>query len=68
MWEDSGFELYEGITSEYYERGIDGEIGAPARRRLDIREALDTVRFKYYDLEESVEYLPSAEADRVIKW
>ena len=36
MWEDSGFELYEGITSEYYERGIDGEIGAPARRRLDM--------------------------------
>ena len=68
MWEDSGFELYEGITSKYYERGMDREIGAPARRRLDMREALDTVRFKYYDLEESVEYLPPAEADRVMKW
>ena len=68
MCEDSGFELYEGITSEYYERGIDGEIGAPATRRLDMREALDIVRSKYYDLEESVEHLPPAEADRVMKW
>ena len=51
-----------------YERGIDDEIEAPARRRLDMKKALNTVRSKYYDLKESVEHLPPAEADRVMKW
>ena len=67
MWEDSGFERYEGITSEYYTKEIDGEIGAPYRRRLDVREALDSLKSKYYDLEEAVAELPPDLADNALK-
>ena len=54
MWEDQGFELYEGISSEYYTRDVDSEVGPPARRRLDLRETLESLKSKYYDLEETV--------------
>lgn len=40
MWEASEYELDERITSEYYDRGIDEEIGASAYRRFDSRETL----------------------------
>ena len=67
MWEDQGFELYEGISSEYYTRDVDSEVGAPARRRLDLRETLESLKSKYYDLEETVTQLPPDLADDVIK-
>lgn len=68
MWEDSGFEIYERVTTEYFERGIDAEIGAPARRRLDIKEALDGIRSRYYALEEQVAAMPKEAADEVVRW
>ncbi|KAL2050861.1 hypothetical protein ABVK25_008922 [Lepraria finkii] len=67
MWEDSGFELYEGITSEYYTKEIDDEIGALYRRRLDMREALDSLKSKYYNLEEAVAKLLQGLADNALK-
>ncbi|KAL2055533.1 hypothetical protein ABVK25_004341 [Lepraria finkii] len=67
MWEDSGFELYEGITSEYYTKEIDDEIGALYHRRLDMREALDSLKSKYYDLEEAVAELLQGLADNALK-
>ncbi|KAL2052754.1 hypothetical protein ABVK25_006994 [Lepraria finkii] len=67
MWEDQGFELYEGISSEYYTRDVDSEVGAPARRRLDLRETLESLKSKYYDLEETVTQLPPDLADDIMK-
>ncbi|KAI9796654.1 MAG: hypothetical protein M1835_003450, partial [Candelina submexicana] len=68
MFEDSGFELYERIGTEYYEREIEEEIGAPVRRRLDMREVLDSVKSRFYELEEQVAGLPFEEANRVMQW
>ena len=43
-----GFELYQGITSEYYGHCINEQIGAPARRRLDMRKTLNSLKSRYY--------------------
>ena len=57
----------EGITSEYYTKEIDGEIRALCRRRLDMREALDSLKSKYYNLEEAVAELLQGLADNALK-
>ena len=48
------------------ERGIREAIGAPVRRRLDLREVLDGLMAKYYALEADVKAIAPADADRVI--
>ena len=68
MWEDSGFEIYETMGSAYFAKDIDDEIGAPTRRRLDMREALDTLKSKYYDLEDLVAKMPGYQAEDVMRW
>jgi hypothetical protein len=68
MWEDSGFEIYETIGKEYFEREIDEDIGVPTRRRLDMREALDNIKERYYQIEEAVQNWKPEEADRFMKW
>jgi hypothetical protein len=35
-WEDSGFEMYEGMTADYINKGIENDIGAPARQKLQV--------------------------------
>ena len=44
MWEDSGFKIYEQIGTTYAVRAIDDNIGAPTRRRLEMRETLDSLK------------------------
>ncbi|KAI9704232.1 MAG: hypothetical protein M1836_007093 [Candelina mexicana] len=67
MFDDSGFEIYECMGTEYYHKDIDEDIGAPARRRLDMREILDSVKSQYYELEEQVADLPAARADGIMR-
>jgi len=55
MWEDCGFEIYESIGTEYIANGLNKEIGAPERRRLKVREVLESLRTRYYSLEEDIE-------------
>lgn len=52
MWEDCGFETYEGMTKEYISNDIYDEIGAPARRKIALRETWDTTLSGYYKVEE----------------
>ncbi|KAL8797097.1 MAG: hypothetical protein Q9182_007244 [Xanthomendoza sp. 2 TL-2023] len=68
VWEESSYELYERVTTEFFDRGMDGEIGAPARRRLDMREALDSLRTSYLMLEEQVADFTAEDADAFIRW
>jgi hypothetical protein len=68
LWEDGGYEIYEGITTEWVEKGLKEAIGAPVRRRLDIREVLDSLMTKYYDLETDVKTFAPEDADRVMTW
>jgi hypothetical protein len=68
FWEDGGYELYEGVTTEWVEKGIREDIGAPVRRRLDLREVLDGLMAKYYALEADVKAMAPHDADRVMTW
>ncbi len=52
-WEDCGFEGYETAGPEYAIKEMYEEIGAPARRKLNLREVLDGLHAKYYALEEA---------------
>ena len=68
-WEDSGFEMYEGMTTDYISKGIENDIGAPGRRKLQIREVLDGLLGRYYDLETETETWPDNARDEAIrKW
>ena len=68
-WEDSGFEMYEGMTTDYINKGIENDIGAPARRKLQVREILDGLLARYYDLETETETWPENARDEAIrKW
>lgn len=60
MWEDSGHELYEHRSTEWVAKQAAQEIGAPIYRRLELREALDTVKSYYYDLEAEIRRLKLA--------
>jgi len=67
-WDEGGYEIYEGVTTDWVERGIREAIGAPVRRRLDLREVLDGLMAKYYALEADVKAMAPADADRVMTW
>jgi len=68
-WEDSGYEMYEGMTADYINKGIENDIGAPARRKLQVREILDGLLARYYDLEAETEIWPDNARDEAIrKW
>ena len=55
MFEESGFEIYETMGSVYVAEDIYEEIGAPSRRKIDVRETLSRIQNKYYDLEELIQ-------------
>jgi hypothetical protein len=65
-WEESGFEIYEGMTPNYMNKEVDNEIGAPIRRKLEIREILDDLLSRYYDLESSTADWPKELQDEAI--
>jgi hypothetical protein len=61
--------MYEGMTADYINKGIENDIGAPARRKLQIREILDELLARYYDLETETETWPDNARDEAIrKW
>ena len=43
------------------------EIGAPAKRKLELREVVDSLTNRYYRMEEELEAWSAAERDYVIK-
>jgi hypothetical protein len=67
-WEEGGYELYEQSTTEWVEQGIREAIGAPERRRLDLREVLDGLLGEFYALEADVKEMAPHDADRVMTW
>ena len=68
-WEDSGFEMYEGMTTDYINKGIENDIEASARRKLQVQEILDGLLARYYDLETETETWPENARDEAIrKW
>ena len=51
MFEEGGFEIYESTTKEYVTRDIYDEPDSPSKHMLDVREVLDEIKTKFYDLE-----------------
>lgn len=66
-WEESGFELYEGMTVDYMNNAVDSEIGAPVRRKLEVREVLDGLLTAYYSFEENTTTWPADLRDEAIR-
>ena len=48
---ERGFEIYESITKEYVTRDIYDEPDGPSKHMLDVREVLNEIKFKFYELE-----------------
>lgn len=68
MWYDSGFEMYSRIQPDYFASNLEGEIGAPTRCRLGMREVCDLIKEKYYQQEQLAEHLNSWTRERYLKW
>src|SRR6266516_2612738 len=64
----SGFEIYEGISTTWIEEDIHQGIGAPARRKREVREILAATMEKYYEIEEAItdEGWPEEQAQEAI--
>ena len=52
--EVSGFEVYESIEEEFIGEEIYQTIGAPARRKLEVREIMNSMLHRYFDLEKAI--------------
>jgi len=65
----SGYEIYESISTEWIEEDIYQGIGAPARRKLQVREILAAIMQKYYEIEEAIaeEGWPEEQAQEAIQ-
>jgi hypothetical protein len=56
-------------TKDYINKGIENDIGTPARQKLQVREILDELLARYYDLETETETWPDNAQDEAIrKW
>ena len=67
-WDEGGYEIYEGVTTEWVEKGVREVIEAPVQRHLDLQEVLDSLLAKYYALEADVKEMAPDDADRVLTW
>jgi hypothetical protein len=67
-WDEGGYEIYKGVTTEWVEKAVWEAIGAPVRRRLDLREVLDGLLAKYYALEADVKEMAPDDYDWVMTW
>ncbi|KAL2047152.1 hypothetical protein N7G274_001171 [Stereocaulon virgatum] len=52
MFEDCGFEVYEGTTKTYQISEICNAIDGPSRQMLEVREVLDNIEAKFSEIEE----------------
>jgi len=53
MFKDGGFEIYESTTKEYATKDIHDAIEAPRGRLLEVREILNQIKDRYYDIAEA---------------
>jgi hypothetical protein len=51
MFEEGGFEIYESTTKEYATKDIYDEPDGPSKHMLDVREVLEEIKTKFYNLE-----------------
>jgi len=57
-WDESGFELYEGMTADYMNGPVDEEIGAPRRILVDATAVFEELKTRLYMFHENTKYWP----------
>ena len=69
LFEDGGFEIYEATTKTYVENEIYDTVGGPDRGSLMMREILDHVKTRYYEISEYMAKWTQEEKDPYIaRW
>jgi hypothetical protein len=68
MWEDCGFETYHGDNKEYIAKDINEDSFAPQRTRLEIREALNNIKDRFYQTEEKAAQLEANMREKLMNW
>ena len=68
MWEDCGFETYQGENKEYIAKDIDDDPFAPERTRLAMREALDNIKDRFYQIKEKAAALEPQIREKLMNW
>ena len=66
MFEDCGFEVYKGKTTEYFKTELDEEEGAPPILRLEVKDVLYSLQQRWYQLEEELANEPMNYKDQVL--
>ena len=51
FFKEGGFEIYENITKKYVTRDIYDEPDDSSKHMPDVREVLDEIKAKFYELE-----------------
>jgi hypothetical protein len=57
-WEESGFELYEGITTDYVNGPVDQEISAPRRILVDAGAIFEELKSHLYMFHDNTKHWP----------
>jgi len=68
MWEDTGFEMYDRITTSYWQKEFEDEIGAPPRRRLEVKEVCELIKAEYYKAEKLAAEMDGDLGPRYLEW
>ena len=51
-FDECGYEVYEGFIKTYATKDVHEAIGGPSKHMLEVREVLDHIKTRFYDLEE----------------
>lgn len=69
MFEDGGFEIYESTTKEYVVKDIHEAIGGPDKHLLGVREVLDTIKERYYEIcDNTADWEPEERNTMIGRW
>ena len=68
MQEDCGFETYYSDNKEYIAKDINDDPFAPQRTRLEIREALENIKDRFYQIEEKAAQLEPDMREKLMNW
>ena len=69
LFKDGGLEIYEKARQDFAKEVVFTEVGAPAKRRLEMRERVDQLQATFYRLEEELTKAgPDAAEDAMTKW
>lgn len=66
--QDCGFKTYQGKNKEYIAKDLNNDPFAPQRTRLKIREALNNIKDRFYQIKEKAAALEPQMREKLINW